>query len=200
MENNGPLFPDQIAKNAMPPAPEVPKAPLNTLALWSFICALVGCIILPTFLIAPVLGFIALSRQSVKTGVERGRGLAKAGVVIGLIGIVMTVALVWVGVHDKLSTNSSVADKTALSVAFDATSIAAISDTAPNVSALSDAISEGSGVSVLYVNGAPLAKVGDVTLHNVELAVSVSSHTSPYGVCLHFPGKVNAAPTVVSCS
>jgi hypothetical protein len=199
MINEGPFSKGEVIMNA-PPSPDLAsEPPLSTLARWALTCAIAGFAILPGLVLAPILGFVALSRPALKTGAERGRSQAKAAIIIGICGTLLSVSLIWIGVSGKLDTaRTQVADRTALSFGFDATSIGAIGNSAPTVSNLVTAISGASSDTLLLVNGrAPAKAPTNTILRAVKL--SIDQPLGPVDVCLDFPATLNGAPKVVTC-
>lgn len=202
MINEGPFSKGEVIMNA-PPSPDiVPEVPLSKLALWALICAIGGFAVIPALVVAPILGLVALSRPALKSGAERGRAQAKAAIIIGICGTILSVSLIWIGVTGRLDTaRSHVADETALSVGFDATSIASVDAAVPTGGDLVAAISETNGSAVLIsVNGVSahaITSANTTALSSAEL--SIQQPLGPVDVCLSFPGKVNGAPKVVTC-
>jgi hypothetical protein len=202
MINEGPFSKGAVIMNA-PPSPDlIPEVPLSRLARWAFICAIAGFAVLPALVVAPILGFVALSRPALKTGAERGRGLAKAAIAIGIGGTILSVSLIWVGVSGRLDTaRTQVADATALSIGSDAVAIASVNLTAPTGGDLVAAVSETSGTAVLVsVNGASAASVTSANTALLRSAkLTINQPLGPVDVCLNFPEKLNASPKVVAC-
>ncbi|WP_166982768.1 DUF4190 domain-containing protein [Paramicrobacterium fandaimingii] len=86
-----------MSQTPPPPAPNpyqgapAPQDKWNVLSIVSFVGSLIGFSI-----IAAVLGFVSLS-QIKKTG-EKGRGLALAAVIIGLIAVVIQIIVIIVAI------------------------------------------------------------------------------------------------------
>jgi Domain of unknown function (DUF4190) len=69
------------------------------MAVASLVLGVLFCMVV-TGILAVIFGNVALNRIDASQGTERGRGLAIAGIVLGWIGIVLTLALpaaVWLG-------------------------------------------------------------------------------------------------------
>ncbi|MDR1824263.1 MAG: DUF4190 domain-containing protein [Bifidobacteriaceae bacterium] len=67
----------------------IPHAPTNGLAVAALVCALVGVFVVPLAgsAVAIVLGAVAL--RQVKARNQAGRGMALAGLIVGIVGLVM---------------------------------------------------------------------------------------------------------------
>ncbi len=88
------------------PATVVPgQVPAQGLAIASLVCGilgLVGCCIWPISgplaIVAIVLGFVTLSKAKSNPGAVGGKGMAKAGLILGFLGLLATALIVAVGV------------------------------------------------------------------------------------------------------
>lgn len=110
-----PNLPDQPGASVPPaspaygqgaPAYEQPSgAKTNTLAIIALVASLIGLFTGIGFIAGIICGHISLS-QIKKTG-EQGRGLAVAGLIIGYIGIVLSIILtiVFIGFFATLATS-----------------------------------------------------------------------------------------------
>ncbi len=96
-----PNLPDQPGAAVPPPAPAYGTQPAygqaapptgaktNTLAIVSLVASLIGLVSGIGFLVGIICGHISLG-QIKKTG-EQGRGMAVAGLIIGYVGIVLSI-------------------------------------------------------------------------------------------------------------
>ena len=68
----------------------------NAKATWSLVCGIIGIFICPIIfsVIAIALGFIARNEIAATGGVQKGDGLALAGIILGFAGIVL--GIIWV--------------------------------------------------------------------------------------------------------
>ena len=89
-EDNAPhpsqLPPDPAAERTFPTPPATPtRLPFSRLAIWGFV---LSCVSIFVFGFIGALGAILSSRgfRAARQGTVRGRGLAIAGMIIGLIG------------------------------------------------------------------------------------------------------------------
>ncbi|MFO0968027.1 MAG: hypothetical protein U0793_20925 [Gemmataceae bacterium] len=79
-----------------PPLPQ-PDQPVSMLAVASLIVALVLLLVPLGGLVAAGLAYFALRRIDASAGALAGRGLAKAGMVVGVSGFLVTIALIFFG-------------------------------------------------------------------------------------------------------
>jgi hypothetical protein len=86
-----------------PPAAWQPGPPTyqrtNGMAVASLVLGVLFCFAV-TAILAVIFGYVALNRIDASAGGEKGRGLAIAGIVLGWVGIGLTLALpalVWLG-------------------------------------------------------------------------------------------------------
>jgi uncharacterized membrane protein len=88
----------------------MPSPPTNGLAVASLVCSIAG--VVPFFFGIPcvvgiILGFVGMSQVKKSGGVQRGRGLALAGVIVGFSLIALFVILVIaVGVSSHNTSNN----------------------------------------------------------------------------------------------
>jgi hypothetical protein len=74
--------------------------PMSQLAVWSMVSSLLGLFCGVGLIVGIVLGFVSLHRFKEPGNNQRGRGMAIAGVVIGIVGIVgIVIILATGGVH-----------------------------------------------------------------------------------------------------
>lgn len=75
--------------------------PMNGLAVAGFVLAIAGFVVFDLLLIGAVLGIvfsaIALAQLKKREGEQRGRGLAIAGLVLGIVGLLGLVAIIGAG-------------------------------------------------------------------------------------------------------
>jgi hypothetical protein len=74
-------------------APPASKPENNGLAIASLVASILGVTILPTIgsIIGVILGYVARNQIRESAGAVGGEGLAKAGIIIGWVGIGLTV-------------------------------------------------------------------------------------------------------------
>ena len=83
-----------------------PQRPNNTMAIISLISSILGLTLLPTIgsVIGLITGYMARGQIRESGGREGGEGLAKAGIILGWIGVglavlgICLVILIWAGV------------------------------------------------------------------------------------------------------
>jgi hypothetical protein len=97
--------PSAAAPSAMP-APVVPgQVPSQGMAIGSLVCGILSIVICcfwpisgPLAIVAIVLGFVTLSKAKANPGAVGGKGMARAGLILGFIGLLATALIVAVGV------------------------------------------------------------------------------------------------------
>jgi len=80
---------DEIPSYASPPV-GMAKARLSAASIVSFVCGVLFCLPLFTSIVAIICGIIGI--RATRTPAVRGRGFAIAGLVLGIVGM-----LLWVG-------------------------------------------------------------------------------------------------------
>jgi hypothetical protein len=96
--------PPPAAPPPAPPGAAWQPAPVayqrtNGMAVASLVLGIMFCFVV-TGILAVIFGNVALNRIDASQGAEKGRGLAIAGIVLGWVGIALTLALpasIWVG-------------------------------------------------------------------------------------------------------
>lgn len=67
------------------------KARKDPMSTWALVASLLGLIFIPALITGIVLGFISLNRINKSEGALRGKGTAKAAIIIGLILLALTI-------------------------------------------------------------------------------------------------------------
>jgi len=67
------------------------KARKDPLSTWALILSILGLILIPCFIAGIILGFISLNKINKSEGTLRGKGTAKAAIIIGFIMLVLTI-------------------------------------------------------------------------------------------------------------
>lgn len=73
------------------------RQPTSGLAVGSLVCSLIVCCIPVTSVVGVILGFCAL--PGINSGKAKGKGVAYAGIVIGLLGLLVLTPLVGLGTY-----------------------------------------------------------------------------------------------------
>jgi hypothetical protein len=74
---------------AQPYAPSAYAPTTNGMAIASLICGFAGCFLGIPWILAIVFGFVAISQINNSNGTQQGKGLAIAGIVIGVVPILI---------------------------------------------------------------------------------------------------------------
>jgi hypothetical protein len=107
------VYPGQTGYPQYPPNPQYPPTgyggpPLavktNGLAVASLVCSCVGVILftLPCIL-GVIFGFVARSQIRRSEGMQKGDGLALAGIIVGFAGIALAIILIVVSINNNNS-------------------------------------------------------------------------------------------------
>jgi hypothetical protein len=173
-----PAYPTQATPNSLAPQKT------GSLATKAMVFSLCGLVISPLFVVGLIMGIVALTKRNAY-GVVEAKGKAITAVVVGALGIILTVSII-IPALSSVTVNSaktSTAESDAISTATDAVAIGSAANSPATHASLVTAVSETSGVSLSSTTPAS--------------GVLTSANIIANGVCVTVSfGGVNAQPSV----